>query len=491
MEIGMNQEVIQLNQVTFCYQHETEEKGANKGDITSVMLSVHQGEFLVIGGRSGCGKTTISKCINGLIPHFECGNLQGNIYVNGQNTREMDIGRSGMTIGSVLQDPRSQFFTTTVFDELAFGCRNMGFTREEILNRIDRILKEMDIEDLRQRNLLTLSSGEKQKVAIAACYCMRPGIFLFDEPSANLDPAAIKNLSVLLKRLKDTGHTILVLEHRFSYLTELLDRFVLMENGKICKVFTRDSLGELQEDRIKAMGLRSFTKCEQKLEKLVEKEYEDTGEKNKAYLELSHLGFRYRKGEKEILHDVNLKVNKGEVLAMIGENGVGKSTFAKLLTGLLKEQTGSIRLYGKDLSRTKRSKEVYYVLQDSDYQLFAESVEHELMLGLEYTSAKLEQLEQMLSIFNLQSLRNKHPMALSRGQKQRVTIAAAMMSNAGILILDEPSSGLDGENMRRLAEVIRRMAAMGRTIIIISHDFEFIPICCQRVIRLEEGELNE
>ncbi len=475
--------MIQIEHVSYQYKEDAET------NLDEVTLHIQKGEFIVIAGRSGCGKTTLARCMNGLIPHFEKGRLQGDVYLEGINTKEMKIGQIGMITGSVFQDPRSQFFTTTVFDELAFGCRNAGMSREEILTRIDRTIQEFGIEQLRDRSLLTLSSGEKQKVAIASCYCMSPQIFMFDEPSANLDPQSVMEFREMLKKLKKMGHTILVFEHRLYYLQDLPDRLVVMEKGRLQHIYKREEIPKITNDQLITMGLRSF--CPEVASRCRKSREAEEPMKQHALLELEHLRFGYDHDAKTILEEVNLEVMGGEVVAVVGDNGAGKTTFAKVLTGLLKEQSGSVRINEQTMNQKQRLREIYYVLQDSDYQLFADSVEKELLMEKGGKVGRREQMEQVLDRFELQPFKNQHPMALSRGQKQRVTIAAAIMSDAKILILDEPSSGLDGDNMRRLAAVIREIALTGKAILVISHDAEFIQLCCQRIVELREGGFYE
>ncbi|NLG05891.1 MAG: ATP-binding cassette domain-containing protein [Clostridia bacterium] len=285
------------------------------------------------------------------------------------------------------------------------------------------------------------------------------------------------------------GHTILVLEHRLYYLHDLMDRFVVMEEGVIQKEIGKDELPSVTDKQLASMGLRGFhpTKlphsdifinCDEQI-------------KQAALLELTHLSFQYDKKEKAVFEKLNLKMRRGEIVALVGDNGVGKTTFAKVLTGLLKEQSGAIRINERNVNQKQRLKEIYYVLQDSDYQLFAESVENELLMKTELTEKKKNEMEYLLSEFELEPYKKCHPMALSRGQKQRVTIAAAMMSEAKILVLDEPSSGLDGDSMRKLAMLITKIAHTGKAVLIISHDVEFIEICCQRVVELKEGGFYE
>lgn len=476
--------MIALKNVSFQYQNMRESQNSFEADgIREINLQIKKGEFLIIAGRSGCGKTTLLKCINGLVSHFDEGMFEGTVNLNGQNTAELKVGQIGELAASVFQDPRSQFFTTNVFDELSFGCRNMGLSRGEILSRIDEVMPLLGIEALRGKSLLMMSSGEKQRVAIASCYCMHPLIFLFDEPSANLDEQGVCELFDMLKRLKKLGHTIIVLEHRLYYLRELMDRLAVMEQGRIQRIYLKEEALELSEKDIKAMGLRTFHP-----ERLALRVKQTQGE---GSLQIKQLAYRYKNASENVFTDLSICADYGEIIAVTGHNGIGKTTFAKVLTGLLKEQSGSILWNGLKLTPKQRMKNIYYVMQDSDYQLFSESVETELLLGINQKEEKRADMEKLLQYFGLQNYRNKHPMTLSRGQKQRVTIAAALMSDAKILILDEPSSGLDGDNMRKLSGLLQKAASQGRILFIVSHDAEFIRICCSRIIELRENGIYE
>ncbi|MDO5574342.1 MAG: energy-coupling factor ABC transporter ATP-binding protein [bacterium] len=478
--------MISIQDITYSYRCDLRpEESVEENGIKQVNLRIRSGELIVIAGKSGCGKTTLSKCINGLIPHFEEGIFEGDVYLDGQNTKEMEIGKIGELVGSVFQDPRSQFFTTNVFDELSFGCRNMGMRRDEIISRMEDAIQRLNIEKLRDRSLLEMSSGEKQKVAIASCYCMKPRVFLFDEPSANLDMQAVEELRDLMERLKTLGHTIVVLEHRLYYLRDLMDYFAIMENGRLLKVYQGEEALSLSSASLQKLGLRLF--YPEKLEQAVTHR-KSSGEKG---LEIRQLFFHYKNAEDMVFSNLNMTAEPGEIIAVTGNNGAGKSTLAKVITGLLKEQSGSVLWKGETLSPRQRTKYFYYVMQDSDYQLFSESVEKELLLGLDQSEKKKSQMEELLQYFGLHAYRNQHPMALSRGQKQRLTIAAALMSDARILILDEPSSGLDGESMRKMSDLLQQIAGMGRILLIISHDTEFIRTCCSRTVELREDGIYE
>lgn len=487
--------------IEFCnvsYQYQTDEKENLRG----INLRIESGEFIVVTGRSGCGKTTLSKCINGLIPYFHEGELSGDVFVCGLNTRELALHEIGAKVGSVFQDPRSQFFTTDTTDEVAFGCQNLGLPREEILERIDEAFEGVDIEYLRDKSIFHISSGEKQKIAIASCRVMRPSVYVLDEPSSNLDISAIAQLLRSLRQLKRDGHTVIILEHRLYYLRELADRVLYMKDGAIVASFTGEAFASLPGAKLETMGLRSFdlssVPCHAKPVAF------NTG----LRFEAVHLSFSYpyrRRGGRyrelscgnghietgELIKEVSFKAHGGEIIGITGKNGAGKTTLTKLLTGLLKEKGGSVLLNGKPLTQKERNLNTYFVMQDSDYQLFEDSVQKELELGNEKVENLEERSRLALEKLGLSSYAEYHPAALSRGQKQRLTIACGMVSGVDVLFFDEPTSGLDGDSMKRVVGLISGLAKEGKLILIISHDYEFLLAACTRILNLQEGRITE
>lgn len=471
--------MIEINEVSFSYHADRDES------ISSINLQIKQGEFVLLCGRSGCGKTTITRLLNGLIPHFYEGSLQGEVLLAGRSIRAMKLHQIAQLVGSVFQDPRSQFFTVDTTSEIVFACENKGIARAEMIRRLHDTVAAMKIEKLLEKNIFQLSSGEKQKIAIASVHAAGPSVFVLDEPSANLDQQATAELQGILCMLKKQGHTVIIAEHRLHYLRNLADRVIYMEQGRITAEYDRQNfLSMSDEDRL-AKGLRSIFP-----EKLAWQRRDRNNQAGKGCcLELDSLCFGYG-GSSQVLDRMCLKAGEGEIIGVAGLNGAGKSTFAKILCGLLGEKKGTVRIASVPAKAGKRLQHSYFVMQDADYQLFTESVEEELGLGNEAMPQVTAKIEEAMESLGLSPFRNRHPASLSGGQKQRVTIAVALVKGAELLILDEPTSGLDAENMRRVAAMIQKVAEEGKTVFVITHDYEFIVQTCTRIVYLAEGKIG-
>ncbi len=466
--------LIELRDVDFRY------RGNNKPVLTNINLGIEKGEFILLSGRSGCGKTSLCRCINGLIPRFYEGELTGEIRIAGKNSPELHSWELAEIVSSVFQDPRSQFFTINTTSELAFGCENLGLPSKDIKTRVSAAFKSLDIEYLKDRSIFGLSSGERQKIAVASINAISPEVYVLDEPAANLDTESTLALAELLRRLKESGKTIIVSEHKLYYLKDLCDRFIYIEDGKIKFDKSVDkSLEELKIDN--EMGLRSLNP--ERLPKPVDIESAAAPSVKENALELKNICFSY--GKEQLINNLNLGFLKGEVVGITGSNGAGKTTLARIICGLLKEKSGEVYFYGKKIPARKRSAHTFFIMQDVDYQLFTESVDEELRLGNGKVSNIDQKILKTLEQLELSEYREAHPAALSGGQKQRVTIAAANVKDCGIIVFDEPTSGLDASGMRKTAELIRALSEEGKTIIIITHDLELLSEACSRVFNMD------
>ena len=452
-------------------------------------LEIRKGECVILTGESGCGKTTLTRCLNGLIPNFFEGTLTGEILYEGVPVNKLEQYELSRKIGTVFQDPRSQFFAVNTTDEVAFGCENLAFSTERINQNVDAAFSRMNIDALRDRSLFGLSSGEKQRLAVASIYAMDTDVIVLDEPTANLDGETIQNLRELLFTLKAEGKTLIISEHRLSWLGGIADRYVYMRKGRIEKIWGAAEAACLSPDVLREYGLRSIQNVLFPTKKTPARS--DANE-----LTCQNLCIYY--GKQEIIHDLNFHFTWGEegrIIGIVGANGSGKTTFSKVLCGLMAPRTGEIRLNGKKMTHRELLKKTYFVMQDADYQLFTESVAHEMELAARKNKQKnvrssKEETTNILDRFGLAEYSERHPLSLSGGQKQRVTIAASIAAKSDILVLDEPTSGLDGRNMLRLKNILRELKKQGMLIFIVTHDAEFLEGLTDELLTISNKEKN-
>lgn len=467
--------MIEIKEVSFSYD------GQNGGSLHGVNLSVKDGECVLLCGRSGCGKNTITRLVNGLNPHFYPGHLEGIVLVDGKDIGDLSMYRISSRVGSVFQNPRTQFFNVDTDSEIAFGIENEAYPAAELALRVEQTTEELGIQDLRCRNIFQPSGGEKQKVAFASVYAMNPDIYLLDEPSSNLDMAAIKELRKHLGMIKKQGKTILIAEHRLYYLMDLVDRIVYLDQGRICDIYTLSEFRSLSGSKRQQMGLRAIDLKEEMPAGV-------TGAVNAApVLKLQDVSFFYKK--RTILENISLTASPGEVIGVVGHNGAGKTTFSRALCGLHKNCGGEFFWNGKRQSFKQRLRLSYMVMQDVNYELFAESVEAECFFGIKNPDMPLVALT--MENLGLTNIRDRHPNTLSGGQKQRVAAAVSMICRKELLIFDEPTSGLDYDSMAQAAGLICSLARTGKIIFIVTHDFEFVCRTCSRVLHFDEGEMPD
>ena len=442
--------------------------------LSDINLEIQDGEFVLICGESGCGKTTMTKLINGLIPHFVRDvSVDGTITVCGKNVAEMPMYEIAELVVSVFQNPRTQFFYTNSNAEMAFGLENRGVEPEYIRKRIKNTINELDIEKLEDRDVFSMSGGEKQLLAFASVYVMNPQIYVLDEPSANLDIAAMEKLSERMKVIKEKGHTVVVAEHRLAWIQKFADRIIYMKEGRIEQEFTSDEFKALSDLKRKQMGLRSIVPAQIQIPEI-------TGNSEDAVLQIYNLSCKRKK--QMIFQNISLSARAGDIIGITGKNGAGKSTFCNCLCGLLKPKGGEILYQGKKLSEKARTKLFGMVMQEVNHQLFSDSVKNECLLANEEASE--QEIRELLEKFDLEEYAEYHPIILSGGQRQRLAICQAVMGEKKLLIFDEPTSGLDFRHMCQVEKLMKQLSEEKYIIIVVTHDYEFLNRACKRYIRI-------
>jgi energy-coupling factor transport system ATP-binding protein len=482
-----------VENLTFSYRDREETA------INDISFSANPGEVLLVAGASGCGKTTLIRCINGLIPRSYKGKMDGSVLVHGEDSLKWPLARTSQQIGTVLQDPERQILGSKVINEVAFGLENLGMPREKIIARAEEALRFLNIFHLRDRETFNLSGGEKQKVALAGVLAMRPSILLLDEPLASLDPASALETLDMVRMMADEGMTIVLIEHRVEDVLRINpERVMFMDIGEIRYLGDLDGLNKVvnyHEIKLPAeVIIRRAAQDPAPMKITFLPTAASSEQEHETLVQFQNVTFGYER-DIPVLNDINLDICRGDVIAVLGPNGAGKTTLVKQAIGLLKPVEGQVLVNEKnthDASVAEIASTLGYVFQSPSHMLFAQTVHEELAFGPKNLKHSPEEIEkevmEALEIVNLVEYEQDPPLSLSFGQQKRVSIAAILAMRSRILVMDEPTAGQDYQNYMNFMDSILQMPGF-ESILFITHDVDMAVIYANRVILVADGRI--
>ncbi|CEJ75338.1 ABC transporter [[Clostridium] sordellii] len=511
----MKKKIIEFKDFTFKYRVQA------KPTLKNINLTIYEGEKVLVVGPSGSGKSTLAHCINGLTPFYYQGTSQGSLKIMDKETKDMSIFEISKLVGTVLQDPDSQFIGLTVAEDIAFKLENDCTSQKKMKSMVEKVSKLVGIDKQLESSPYSLSGGQKQRVTLAGVTVDEVDILLFDEPLASLDPATGKSAIELIEKIKnETEKTMLIIEHRLEDVLHCdVDRIIVMNDGEIVADMNADEL--ISSDILIKSGIREplyitalkyagvnvtkdmkpghidtidIDKFSDKLRNW-DKEVviNNTYKNSEVLLELKNISFQYEK-KKPILKDVSFKINKGEMVSIVGKNGAGKSTISKLICGFYKQTNGEIFLNNREITNDsikERAEKIGIVMQNPNQMISKTMIFDEVALGLRFRGIDESEIKdrvyETLKVCGLYEYRNWPISALSYGQKKRVTIASILVLNPEIIILDEPTAGQDFKHYNEIMEFLLNLNKKGVTIIMITHDMHLMLEYTNRAIVLADG----
>lgn len=464
---------IELSQVSFKY------KGTKTFALVDVSWSLAPGECAVIMGPSASGKTTLCRCLNGLIPQALEGTLTGDIVVAGKDVSFFRTQTLAKDVGFVMQDPEAQIVGRTVFEDLAFGPRNLLVPAREIEQRIPKVLSQVGLAGYENRSAADLSGGEKQRLAIAGILAMEPSVLILDEPASELDPAGRADLYFHLDRLRQSKKlTLVIVEQKIEGIQAMVDRVLILEKGRV--------ISQGRPEDLKNFRPRPA---------IPNRNTDSPPRDARACLEVNHLDFGYTPADL-VLKDINLSVFPRDFMALMGHNGAGKTTLVKHLNGIIPCGAGTILFEGKDINKFKTrelARSVGFIFQNPDHQIFETSVEKEIAFGLANMGCSRDEIartvDETLEKTGLEPFRSRHPFTLGKGMRQMIAVAAIVALNPRVLVVDEPTTGLDAAGSSLIMDLIQGLHCNGTAILLITHDLSLAARYASRLVVMGQGEI--
>lgn len=468
--------MIELKDISYTYPNTVQPA------LHRITLTLEKGRCIMVTGPSGAGKTSLCLAASGVLHHDYGGKKEGSVIVDGKNVADYhslsDLARN---VGVVFDDPEAQMIFTTVEEEILSALEHRGLTPEVIEDRLARIMRTTYLEELKDRSPHHLSGGQKQRVALAATLALGNDILILDEPTSELDEHATKRIAEILKNLKRSGKTILLIEHKFDHFREIVDTLIIMENGAVTAQGNPDEV--LKDVHVRGMVLPDFSNVQK---------HPGAGSGNEPVIQVKDLTHCY--GDVQALSGINLTIRKGEFVAIVGENGSGKTTLVKHFNRLLSPTSGDVIVNGKntkDHSIAALAHDAGLVFQNPDHMFFADTVREEVAYGVKNLAIANADvvIDATLADAGLTDSATLYPRWLSRGERQRLGIACVVAMQPNVIVLDEPTTGLDGYEALLVITILKKLQEKGHTIVIITHNRDIAEHCADRIVTMENGHI--